>query len=114
MLLMNVMNGNFVIKVIVKDTQQDSGPKSKGLDLDGCYRCEYRRQEHKITSGARICETEQRGVKSGAVRLRESLNSTVSVGFLHLSTRVEIELGSLEQALSYQRRRTALKDVVCW
>jgi hypothetical protein len=30
-----LMNGDFVMKVIVKGTQQDYGPKSKGMELDG-------------------------------------------------------------------------------
>jgi hypothetical protein len=96
------MNGAFVLKAIVKDTQQEFGSKYEGLDLDGYYRHENRQQEHTITSVARICETEQRGVEGGAVRLeqrgvegravrlRQSLNIAVLMEFLHLSRVVDV------------------------
>jgi hypothetical protein len=84
------MNGAFVIKAIVKDTPQNSGPTREVLDLDGYYRYENRQQEHRITSVARICETEQRGVEGGAVRLRQSLNIAVSMELLNLSRVVDV------------------------
>ena len=66
-MLLMLMNGVFVTKVIVKDTQQSSGPTRKGMDLDGYYRYENRQQEHRITSVARICEQAIQGAERIAV-----------------------------------------------